>query len=121
MEKIAEGADLISLGQDRFRILDRLINKISIYTFEYNVIVEIYFDTLFDSGQKIMLRFKEIQEYGFYNSSESKINLHYVERYKFFITDGLYYFSYDPYDEEEKIDERDNDFVISKVVEGYII
>ena len=102
---------------DEFNILDSRLYKIEICEENYVLIIEVYFKIM-RSKHCVKIRFTDVNEYGFYNKSRV---LYDVERYKFFKEGSLYYLSLDPYEEINRSDIKDQDFIWSKSIEGFIV
>ena len=117
-EKIDSNESSIDFIKDNIR--DAQILKIS-FLFE-NYEKKIVIDLVQIGGQsnKIRLEFEEVQFISFYDD-EGCIVEHYVEYFKLFKNGDSYYFSIDPYDEEEKVNSDDNCVIVAKKIKGYVI
>ena len=66
----------------------------------------------------LKIKFTQVLEYCFYY--EKSRSFYNVERCKFFKKGELFYISLDPVNEVEEIDERDQDIIMCKQIEGYM-
>lgn len=115
MKYIDKNSKLISelLEKDVY-IRDSRILTISIN--EINKSIDVQYLTI--NGLKIKLVFIEVLEYQFYYELYKQQE---ISHCKFFEKDGEIYFCTDPYVEEDIKDSRDQDYIISRNVEGYFI
>jgi len=120
MKLIGRDSEVINYLSGKFSLLDASINKFEIHLVDHQLEINIYFQlsrrTKADAN--VLLIFKDVVEYGFYYND--KYSFYDVEDLKFFETEGKFYFSGDPY-HEEGVSENDQDFVMSKGLEGYLI
>jgi hypothetical protein len=121
MELICSGQQLISIFRSKNSLLDAIIEKIEIFSTESFVSINIRLVMRRSSDfNKVLLQFVNCKEYCFaYADNYSFYN---VERVKLFQTeDGLFFVSFDPFDELEKISDKDQDYVLARNVCAYIL
>jgi hypothetical protein len=121
MKLIAKNDQLIAALTDTETMLDGKLTRLNIYEdLKIGLIIEVYINLLHSKKQnEIVIRFLEVEEYIFYYSNSSYF--YYIERCKFFASANKYYLSLDPYDEKEVVNQQDQDFILSKSIEGYRI
>ena len=73
---------------------------------------------LISSEIKLKLRFTGVNSFKF--AYEEYLNF-FVERCKFFFMGDSVYISLDPFSEDEEIEMRDNQWILAKNVEGFIL
>jgi len=82
--------------------------------------VGIYIELLYAKTNKhILIRFTDVQVFDFIY--DGNLYPYYIERFKLFKTESGFYFSLDPWNEEETIDDRDQDKMRANGMEGFII
>ena len=117
MELIGKDEELIDAFSKRLNILSGQLQKVSIYSSNYILCIDLDITLQYPEEKNCVLRFIDIQEYSFYHNSD-----HYfynIERFKFFKNGDFFYISLDPYDEGSNVDENDQDFIVCRGVEGY--
>jgi hypothetical protein len=121
VQLIYSDQELVSNFIDNNSLLDGKIEKIEIFQANSSVSINIYFAMRPSSDfKKIILQFSGCKQYGFSYSDD--YFFYNVELVKFFQTEeGLFYVSFDPYDELEKVSDKDQDFVLSSNVSAYKI
>jgi len=121
VQLIYSDQELVSHFKDKNSLLDGEIEKIEIFQANSSVSINIYFAMRPSSDFKqIILQFGGCKQYGFFYSDDCFF--YNVELVKFFQTEeGLFYVSFDPYDELEKVSDKDQDFVLSSNVSAYQI
>ncbi|MDB5137084.1 MAG: hypothetical protein JWP37_3687 [Mucilaginibacter sp.] len=70
----------------------------------------------FQNDRELKLQFQNITEYCLYHNYDH--HFYCITNYKFFKGDKGFYISFDPYEEISDIQPEDNDFIISKEIEG---
>ena len=125
MQTIGKNSEVLNYLSGNLSLLDATISKFEISLVEDSLVgdslnISIYFQLMkrTKTDIKVLLIFKEVIEYSFYHNS--KYSFYYVEELKFFETEGKFYFSGDPY-HTEGVSENDNDFIMSRELEGYIL
>lgn len=118
MKLLAENDKVLTFLVNNQRLISSTMNSLFIKVDNEGVIVEITFSLMYSSQvSKLMLVFENVLEYAFnYSSSYAFYN---VESYKLLAVQQGYYLSLDPYDESEKVNENDNDFIIASRVKAY--
>lgn len=87
---------------------------------ESEVVIELYLELLYAKQKNsLKLVFKIIKEFSFYYNQN--YNFYNVERYKFFKEGEDFYISLDPNNEDDTISSEDQDFILSKHVEGFLL
>lgn len=109
---------MINYLSGNLTLLDATINKFEIQELDHvlQISIKFHLSRRTKADITVLLIFKDVVEYGFYHNN--KHNFYNVEELKFFETEGKFYFSGDPY-HTKGISENDNDFVLSKELEGY--
>lgn len=97
-------------------IINSELNNINIFEEEHKLYIELLF-TLSPRNEAMKIRFSTILEYSFYY--KENYSFYNVERCKFFKNGDIFYISLDPYDEKTEINERDQDFILCKEIEGW--
>ncbi|WPU95182.1 hypothetical protein SNE25_06540 [Mucilaginibacter sabulilitoris] len=120
MKFIGKNSEVISYLSGNLSLLDASISKFEIHIVEYLLEIDIYFELSLRTNvnAKMLLTFKDVIEYGFYHNSNYAF--YDIEDLKFFETEGKFYFSADPY-HTEGVSENDNDFVMSKGLEAFLL
>lgn len=119
MNQIGINADLMSFLSGNLTISSSKLYKLDIAGDDNGLVIDVYLELLYsEDNNHLKLRFTDVQEYSFYYNSQHVF--YNVEIYKFFINNGRVYISFDPVDEQENISVDDQDFILSKKVEGYI-
>ena len=117
MNTIGKNEELFNyLSIKKLYILDSLLSKTEIYESQFITCVDLHFK-LIRNNYLLKIKCSNVIEYSFYYRIHKPI---YVERYKFFKKDDLFYLCLDPYNEGEEINENDQDFILCKEVEGYV-
>lgn len=112
MQIIFNNQELLDRFRDINSLLDGKIEKIEIFSRDFSVCINIHFCMRPSSDyQKIEFRFIDCKQYSF--SYSENYYFYNVELVKFFeCEDGLFYISFDPFDEVEVISEKDQDFIL---------
>lgn len=120
MRSIGKNEELINELSGELNLTSCKIYKIDIYMLGENLLIEVYIKLLYSKSEdNIKLRFSQVKEYSFiYNSDYTFYN---VEIYKFFKVENDVYISFDPIDEDENVSNSDQDYILSKNVEGFFI
>lgn len=119
MKKIGVNEGLIEYLVGEFTLLSSKISRIDMHTINYALLIDVYIDLLYSKNEKILkLTFTGIEECSLYY--KSSYDFYNIERYKFFKSNNYYYISFDPYDEIEEISSDDQNFILSRNVEGYL-
>jgi hypothetical protein len=118
MEFIGKNELVINAFSKELTILDGLLEKVSIYEVDYVLYIDVYIKLAHSKGKTCMLKFIDVQEYSFYHKSNYSFGN--IEVYKFLKNGDLYYISLDPYDDSLNCDEKDQDFIFSRTIEGYL-
>jgi hypothetical protein len=117
MELIGKDEQIIDTFSKQLTILSGQLEKVSIYQVNYTLIIDLEIKLLY-SNKDCKLRFIDIKEYYFYYNSD-----HYfynIECFKLFRSEDFFYISLDPADESSTINENDQDFILSRSIEGYL-
>jgi hypothetical protein len=120
MKLIASDMELIKKLTNENSILDSMLEKIVIQKDDDDILfIDLVLNMRSSSKyKKIVIRMKDVAEYGFYYSSEYLF--YYIERFKFFKRkDNAFYISLDPEDDSDEISESDQDFIVSNKIIGY--
>ncbi len=119
MQLIYSDQELIFNFKGNNSLLDGEIEKIEIFQADLSVNINIYFTMRPSSDyKKIILQFGGCKQYGFSYSND--YFFYNVEIVKFFQTEkGLFYVSFDPYDESKAVSDKDQDFILSHNVSAY--
>jgi hypothetical protein len=120
MKLIASDMELIKKLTNENSILDSMLEKIVIQKDDDDVLfIDLVLNMRSSSKyKKIVIRMKDVTEYGFYYRSEYLF--YYIERFKFFKRkDNVFYISLDPEDDSDEISGSDQDFVVSNKIIGY--
>jgi len=120
MKSVGKNIEVINYLVGNLSLLDATISKFEIQEVDYLLQVTIQFHLCRRTKNDItvLLIFKDVVEYGFYHNNRH--SFYNVEELKFFETEGKFYFSGDPY-HTEGISDNDNDFVLSKELEAYLL
>lgn len=119
MRQIAKNNELIEALSGELTLLDGRLTRLDIFEDPVlGLVIDVYI-VLLRTREPIQLRFTEIAEYGFYYSKE--LSFYFIERYKFISSGDDYYLSLDPSDDLEVVNIADQDFIRSKVVEGFYL
>jgi len=120
MKTIAKDDDVISyLSGDRSIISGSLL-KMEIYAAPYLLTIDLEIKLLYAKDDNLIkLRFADVQEYGFYHSSD--YSSYEIPNYKLCKTDDLYYLSMDPDEGSACRLASDNDFIICRSIEVYLM
>ncbi|MBC9914020.1 hypothetical protein [Chitinophaga varians] len=112
---------LMNYFSEKVNLLSAEMYKIDIHNCtESEVAIDLYFKLLYaDKHHLIRISFKEIEEFSFYHGKKNYF--YYVERYTFFRHKDYFYLCLDPSEEAEVISEDDQNFVLAKEVEGYVL
>jgi hypothetical protein len=117
MELIGKDEQIIDTFSKQLTILSGQLEKVIIYQVNYTLIIDLEIKILY-SNKDCKLRFIDIKEYYFYYNSD-----HYfynIESFKLFRSEDFFYISLDPADESSNINENDQDFILSRSIEGYL-
>ncbi len=110
---------------EKINILSAEINRFDIFYKEDQLNgdqlnIDVYITLMyFKSDKELKLQFKNVTEYCMYHNSTH--HFYYIERYKFLKYDKGFYISFDPYEEISGIQPEDNDFIVSKEIEGHFL
>jgi hypothetical protein len=107
------------LTGEKINILDAEISRFGIYYEDYQLKIDIYMTLTKSHSQndrELKLQFQNITECCLYHNSDH--HFYCITNYKFFKCDKGFYISFDPYEEISEIQPEDNDFIISKEIEG---
>lgn len=118
MELLAENEKAILLLVDRMNLISSSITAFQInYSAEgLTIDVHIRLAHLVDIS-RVLLRFGVVTEYQFcWDSSHHFYNITFC---KMFVNECGYYCSFDPFDESDQINDRDNDFITAKSIQVY--
>ena len=108
------------LRSKKISLISSQLLQINIFVQDFLLCVEVYLSvTGSKETHQIKLKFSDVKEYSFYHGSESYF--YNVEIVKFFSQNDLIYISFDPHDEEEIISPEDQDCILGKNVEGFLI
>lgn len=120
MQKIGTNQEVINYLQGEYSLLDSKVTEFKIYESDGLVNIDITFQ-LTHSKAKIAITFKNVVEYAFYHNSSHYF--YYVETPPKFLSigDGNFYLSLDPNEMIEGASGDDNDIIISKELEAFII
>ena len=120
MNFIAKNEELIKKLGGKSSLISSTINAIHVLKDRDAVIIEVDFTLMYNNtNNEIKLRFLDVQEYLFYYNSD---NIFYnIERLKFLKLNTDIYIRFDPSNEEERRSEDDQDYILSKDVEGFWI
>ncbi|WP_224994954.1 hypothetical protein [Cesiribacter sp. SM1] len=120
MEYVGNNEKLLGILNGSLDIISSKIYEIKFYKNFEDLVIEIYLKLLYSKDHEgLLLKFTEVEEYSFYYNSQ---HIFYnVESYKFFKKSNKIHISFDPYDNEDNITSKDQDFIISKNVEGYLL
>lgn len=118
MKILAENDEILAFLVNKHSLISSTVNSLLIKGAGDGIIIEVTFSLMYSSQiDKLVLVFENVTAYAFnYDSDNAFYN---VESYKLLAVQQGYYLSLDPYDECEKVDERDNDFVIASRVKVY--
>ena len=94
------------------------LDSINIYRRNYILYIDIDVSLLY-AARNCRITFVDVQEYLFYHTADRYF--YNIERFKFFKSGELFYISLDPFEEDLSVDERDQDFVLSRGVEGFFL
>lgn len=120
MTLLAENDLVISYFSGNLNILSGSLLKVEIYSEADTLIVDLVLKLLYSQKSPLYrLRFLDVKEYAFYHSSE---HIFYnISNYKFLRGDEFFYLSLDPEDEKASRSKNDNDFILSKAVQVYLM
>ncbi len=120
MKEIGKNEKLLSNLLGRNCLLDSSVKEVRIFNSE-EVKVEIFFNMRQDSDfKRVLLRFVGVREYCFYHTEQ--YIFYNVEQYKFMYDETYkFYLSLDPYEEDQRISEKDQDYIFANEVVGYSI
>ncbi|MDP9077978.1 MAG: hypothetical protein M3O71_11175 [Bacteroidota bacterium] len=119
MEEIYKNDDLLQLIWGSYHIHDSSVNRFDIYQRNYQLCIDVYFDSTKKPHKQLKIHFSGIIKYQFlYNESYHFYN---VESYKFFKSGKGYYISLDPFDESQEMSEEDGDLILCKEIEACFI
>jgi len=119
MELLAENEKAILLLTDRISLISSSIAAFQINYSPEGLTIDVHV-TLAHSFNlpKFLLRFDGVTGYQFcWDSSHYFYNIRFC---KLFVNEPGYYCSFDPFDESEQINDRDNDWIIAKAIQVYI-
>ncbi len=118
MNVIAKNEDVISKLTGNETLLDGEVKGLSIFLEDDDLVitVDVKIRRKKSKFKSIKIKFLEVEEYSFYYVAS--IFFYNIERVKLFSLErGNFYLSLDPYDDKQEMDERDQDFIISKRLE----
>ena len=120
MKSVGKNIEVINYLVGNLSLLDATIDKFEIQEVDYllQVTIQFHLSRRTKNDITVLLIFKDVVEYGFYHNNRH--SFYNVEELKFFETEGMFYFSGDPY-HTEGISDNDNDFVLSKELEAYLL
>lgn len=97
------------------------VKRVNIHYLELNIEIELDIELIDSKRYKVVrLIFKDVLEHCFFNDSRQP-DL-YIEHMKFLKLDSKWYISLDPFDESlREKDERDNYFILSESIAGYVV
>ena len=107
----------LSVDNNENIILDATIINVSlnIYSMKEPEQIKILLQSICKGKKRYLLSFNDVKEFIFVGDELGAST--YVERYNFFIWDGFYYITLDPYDEyNQKPHDRDNFVIVAKNV-----
>jgi hypothetical protein len=110
---------LLDYFSETLNILDSNIRDIKIYLDGTHLIIDIYLCLLYPKGTNLKLNFQGVKEYSFYWNKNHIF--YYVESFKLFKTNNLFYISFDPDGEEDVISPNDQDFILCENIEGLFL
>lgn len=117
MNAIGKNDELLNyMSINKLYILDSILLKTEIYESENIAFVDLHFK-LNRNNDLLKIKCSNVVEYSLYYKTHKPI---YVERYKLFKKDDLFYVCLDPYDEGGEINENDQDFILCNDIEGYV-
>ncbi|WP_266367515.1 hypothetical protein [Tellurirhabdus rosea] len=118
MKLLAENDEILAFLVNEHSLINSTMNSLLIKGASDGITIEITFSLMYSSQiDKLVLVFENVTAYAF--NHDSRYAFYNVESYKLLAIQQGYYLSLDPYDEGEKVDERDNDFVIASRVKAY--
>lgn len=120
MKHIGENEELLKFLSGEYCLISSVLYKVNLYSENGELIVECFFKL----GNKnidslIKLKLEGVKEYSFYYNSD--YFFYNIESLKFFKANHLMYLCLDPFGEIETISQKDQDFVLSDKVNGWII
>jgi hypothetical protein len=120
MKLVAERDHVISYFSKNLSIVSASLLKIEIYSQADCLIIDLDLRLLYAKNYSLYrLRFINVKEYYLYHNSD---HIFYnISTYKLLHMDGLYYLSLDPENESASRSTNDNDFILSKSVEAYLL
>jgi len=93
-------------------IYDGSIEKINIYTENYELMIDLYIKIINFPDLRVLLKFRNVKEYAF--NWDCDYTFYYIRTYKFIKNKDFYYISFDPNEDVSDISQRDNDLILSK-------
>lgn len=118
MEYIEKNEKLISSLIGEYSLTSATINRLEIYKDDDKLTVTVYL-TLSISKKKLLLKFINVEEFSFYH--QANYFFYNIEIIKFFLIKGNCYISFDPTDESSEISSNDQDYILCRDVEGYLV
>ncbi|MCD7932948.1 MAG: hypothetical protein LUH15_17235 [Tannerellaceae bacterium] len=103
--------------KNKVNILDGEIIGVEVYKKNDILIIDVSVKLTGKTESFIKLSFVNIKEYSFYWKND--IYFYTISDYTFIREHDFVYISFDPYDNTNKISEKDNDFIYAKNVEVY--
>lgn len=121
MKYIASNENLIDILKNDLSIISAKIYSINIYkTIDDVLSIDVNLKLLYaNTKDTLLLRFIDIKEYSFFYHFD--YFFYTIEIVKFFFEESKVYISFDPIDETNVISENDQDYIISKSVDGYFV
>ena len=106
--------DVFDFFNDKQTLLSSSVKRLEFENRNEGLVIRINFLLQYPKGKLIAIEFNEIINYSL-NLSDST-DFYNVESVKFFENDSSFYISLDPYDENETISDKDNDFILAQKI-----
>lgn len=119
MKYLNRNNELIELLYDKLSLTSSKVDRINILKEDAVLNIEIDFELFTLKDNFIRLKFIDILEYSFYYNSD--YIFYNVETVKLINTERGIYLSLDPYDEDGSISSNDQDYILCKEIEGFIL
>ena len=119
MEPIYKNEELLKLTAGTYLIHDASVTRFDIYLANYELCIDVYFESIRKSDKQFKIHFTGITKYQFLYTNNH--NFYTVESYKFFMSDQGYYLSLDPFNELDEISDEDEDSILCENIEGSFV
>ena len=106
--------DVFVFFNDKQTLLSSSVKRLEFEDRNEGLVIRINFLLQYPKGKSIVIEFNKIINYSL-NLSDST-DFYNVESVKFFENDSSFYISLDPYDENETISDKDNDFILAQKI-----